>query len=120
MDLPLMACTARLRKEAHLRPLASSEEEEEEGALRACGMAMPAMSRTVGAKSITVLKERLRDPGWRERCRVSCGGLRMQGTRIPPWEGKHLKRREGAVEACAQRGPSLFLRLAQDADEKRY
>lgn len=62
------------------------------------GRVIPASSRNVGDQSITVLKERLKEPGVYGR-KVSFGGFTTQGTRIPPWEGNPLKRRDGAVEA---------------------
>ena len=56
---------------------------------------------------MTVVKERLNEPGGNEGRKALAGGLMMQGTRIPPWEGKHLNSLDGAVDACAQSGPSL-------------
>lgn len=72
---------------------------------------MPAISRNVGAKSMTVVKEWLNEPVVTDGRKESAGGLTTQGTRIPPCEGKHLKSLDGAVDACAQRGPSLQLQL---------
>jgi hypothetical protein len=45
-----------------------------------------------------VLKERLKLPGVNGR-KVFLGGFTTQGTRIPPWDGNPLNRRDGAVEA---------------------
>ena len=44
----------------------------------------------------------------KEDWKVFTGGLMMHGTRMPPSEGKHLNSRDGAVDACAQSGPSLI------------
>ena len=49
---------------------------------------MPARSRKVGAKSMTVENERLKEPGvLTEDMNVFLGGFMTQGTRMPPSDG---------------------------------
>ena len=48
---------------------------------------------------MTVVNDRLKDPGVNDERKVFTGGLTTHGTRMPPWEGKHLNRRDGAVDA---------------------
>ena len=74
----------------------------------AVGKEIPRSSRNVGAMSIHVVNDRLKPPGAHLGLRVTGSGiLTIPGTLIPPWVVKHLKSREGAVEAEAQSGPSL-------------
>ncbi len=47
---------------------------------------------------MTVVKERLNDPGVKEENEWA-GGFTTQGTKMPPWDGKHLKSLDGAVDA---------------------
>ena len=57
---------------------------------------------------MTVVNDRLNEPGDNEG-KLFAGGLITQGTRMPPCDGKHLNSLEGAVDACAHNGPSLYL-----------
>src|ERR1700761_4050539 len=64
------------------------------------GWETPASSSTVGAMSMTVAKAEEISPR-----RVKPGQLTNPATRIPPSLVNALYRRDGAVAACAQRGP---------------
>ena len=56
----------------------------------------------VGMMSMTVANEVSILPS---RDDVKAGYLKINGTRIPPSDEKHLYKREGAVAADAHRGP---------------
>lgn len=58
---------------------------------------------------MTVVKDRLKEPGLKEEEKALEGGFTTQGTSMPPCEGKHLNNLDGAVDAWAQRGPSLMV-----------
>ncbi|KAL1844917.1 hypothetical protein VTK73DRAFT_1510 [Phialemonium thermophilum] len=106
-DLPRMAYTFRPRKVVIWRGTEPSPSGVGMGLSTAGGCVTPASSRNVGAKSMTVEKARLKEPGRKWWENAPAGGLMMHGTRMPPCDGKHLNRRDGAVDACAQSGPSL-------------
>lgn len=57
---------------------------------------------------MTVVNDRLSEPG-ANGGKLFAGGLITHGTRMPPCDGKHLNSLEGAVDACAHSGPSLYI-----------
>lgn len=104
-----MACTGLPRKVVILRVAVALCSGSDVCCSVAGGSDTPASSKKVGAKSMTVVKDRLKEPGIKEEEKVLEGGFTTQGTRMPPCEGKHLNNLDGAVDAWAQRGPSLMV-----------